>query len=401
MSVLEFSLSSRSEKGSVRQPREISYYSLDINSQQHLKSDAQLKYYYFPSEELRTVPNLNQGIGQWVRREEGQVKHLDELLRAVMQYEREDNKGKRAKADIVTYRGVMTRLLTLPYARDDDLDINAVWFDGQVFLELDAQQAAFKRREETERSKQGTFWGYKFEALATLPRPWGQCTREEIEARPKAVVDNVCEYCVVVRTGVGKTKVVLGAEVDCVGDYKPGSAAAQAGALTNNTEEEPVFLPLFDHTKEKVDALSHYVELKTTRTIETDAHARQFEAKLLKSWAQSFLVGIPKIVYGFRDAQGYVKAVEEFETAQVPKVVQASGYSSGAGKWDGQECVRFYDAVLAWLVKSVPKEEGKVWRLEYKAKAGALQLRELGEAEAKAVGDVVLPEFKEWRRSLA
>lgn len=58
------------------------------------------------------------------------------------------------------------------------------------------------------------FWGYKFETLATLPAPWGETSREYIECREQEVVNNKAQYCSVVRTGLGKTVLCLGGEVD-------------------------------------------------------------------------------------------------------------------------------------------------------------------------------------------
>ena len=41
--------------------------------------------------------------------------------------------------------------------------------------------------------------------------------------------------------------------------------------------------------------------------------------KLLKWWAQSFLLGISKIVCGFRDDAGVVRQIREFQTLELPK----------------------------------------------------------------------------------
>lgn len=64
------------------------------------------------------------------------------------------------------------------------------------------------------------FWGYKFETLATLPAPWGETSREYIEGREQEVVNNKAQYCSVVRTGLGKTVLCLGGEVDA-GESSP------------------------------------------------------------------------------------------------------------------------------------------------------------------------------------
>ena len=45
----------------------------------------------------------------------------------------------------------------------------------------------------------------------------------------------------------------------------------------------------------------------------------------MKWWAQSFLVGIPKIVCGFRDDDGVVKNVQHFKTSMLAHECQVSG----------------------------------------------------------------------------
>ena len=37
----------------------------------------------------------------------------------------------------------------------------------------------------------------------------------------------------------------------------------------------------------------------------------------MKWWAQSFLVGVPKIVCGFRDDEGIVKSLQHFKTLMI------------------------------------------------------------------------------------
>lgn len=56
--------------------------------------------------------------------------------------------------------------------------------------------------------------GYKFETLATMPSTWDETSREYIEGRETHVVNNKEQYCSVVRTGIGKTILCLGGEVD-------------------------------------------------------------------------------------------------------------------------------------------------------------------------------------------
>ena len=60
------------------------------------------------------------------------------------------------------------------------------------------------------------FGGYKFESLCTLEKTWDESTREEIETRNENVVDNIQQYCSVVRTQLGSSTIIMGGEVDCL-----------------------------------------------------------------------------------------------------------------------------------------------------------------------------------------
>ena len=42
----------------------------------------------------------------------------------------------------------------------------------------------------------------------------------------------------------------------------------------------------------------------------------------MKFWAQSFLVGVPRIVCGFRDDQGIVLDVVQYKTLEIPRQVR-------------------------------------------------------------------------------
>ena len=56
--------------------------------------------------------------------------------------------------------------------------------------------------------------GYKFETLCLLPSTWDTTPREYIEGREDLVVNNHAQYCSVVKTGIGKSTMIIGGEVD-------------------------------------------------------------------------------------------------------------------------------------------------------------------------------------------
>lgn len=68
----------------------------------------------------------------------------------------------------------------------------------------------------------------------------------------------------------------------------------------------------------------------------------KYERKLLKFWAQSFLLGVPTIIVGMRDQDGIVRRLEQLDTASIPGKVKKVGKAS----WDGNICINFTAAFL-------------------------------------------------------
>jgi RAT1-interacting protein len=357
------SLSSRI-KSSLKQPREITSFSIDINNKVQL-SDGSLKYFYFPENLLDKQIDLCGGFKDFIEKDESTPQHLNELLKAIKGYE--EKHGENVSADIITWRGIMTKLLCLPYNNNDDIDLNIEFFDGHIFMEEDHKLKMSKQRHMNERDKLMCYWGYKFESAATINQPWSQTSREEIETRLKRPVNNIEQYCSVVKTGIGNLRIVLGGEVDCVKDYKPTDG--------RNT-------------------LPHYLELKTSSTIRSDFDARKFENKIFKAWAQSFLLGVPTIIYGFRDKNGIVRSLEEFKTEEIPAIVKKSDLTPSNQKWNGMDAIGFYAAILDWIKNTVGTDENVKWRLQYHRNSEEVQLFRLPGGE-----DFLLDEFRQWRLS--
>lgn len=67
-----------------------------------------------------------------------------------------------------------------------------------------------------------------------------------------------------------------------------------------------------------------------------------FESKLLKFWAQSFLLGVPKIIVGFRSRDGLLLKTQELETSAIPDTVKRRGRA----RWDGNLAINFASAFL-------------------------------------------------------
>jgi len=212
--------------------------------------------------------------------------------------------------------------MAVPFSKLDSWEMNTTLFQGTIYIEENHKKKLDSREGENSQHRRPgaasqdmmSYWGYKFETLSLLPQPWYNTTREYIETREDQVVNNHAQYCSVVRTGFGKVKMIIGGEVDAVWDIKP------------EDKSRPI----------------NWVELKTSAEIFNERDQIKFERKLLKFWAQSFLLGVPKIIVGFRSQDGILQRLEELNTQTIPEKVQ----KYGKNLWDGQICINFAAAFL-------------------------------------------------------
>ncbi|KAJ6024934.1 decapping endonuclease targeting mRNA [Penicillium herquei] len=376
----------------IRRPKEVTCFSYDDKRQFSL-GDSSMQYYYPPS----LPADLNLGFNTFQKLNDTPDEHLDALLDAITALERDTE--KKCDVDVITWRGMMTKILAAPYdmmngyvrlieaaqalnallltkfillqIRDECDLFPESWKQFLICFRFIEENNAYKNEQKEiqrhQRMPPGMasqemmmYWGYKFEVLSVLRQPWDPTPRDEIEARPDQVVNNSAQYCSVVKTGMGSVRMILGGEVDAVWDCKP------------EKKEDPI----------------HWVELKTSAEIRNDRDMLKYERKLLKFWAQSFLLGVPTIIVGFRDQQGIVHRLEELETASIPGKVK----KIGRGSWDGNICINFAAAFLEWL-KGTIKEEG-VWRIRKQEKSPVI---EVFKVEDSGYGDILSPAFKAWR----
>lgn len=89
-------------------------------------------------------------------------------------------------------------------------------------------------------------------------------------------------------------------------------------------------------------AKTNWVELKTSMEIRDDRSRQNFERKLMKFWIQSFLLGVPKIIVGFRSPQGILTRIEEIKTENIPETAARRNVSS----WNANMCINFASAFL-------------------------------------------------------
>ncbi|KIW09572.1 hypothetical protein, variant [Verruconis gallopava] len=274
------------------------------------------------------------------------------------------------KADIITWRGMMTKLMTAPFERFDGFEMRATVFQGTIFIEEDHE--AKMRHNSRNNSRPGpegipndmyAYWGYKFESLCLIPDTWDATSRDYIEGRESHVVSNKAQYCSIVRTGIGPISMIMGGEVDAVWDQKPEDPS------------EPI----------------NYLELKTAQTPESELDEVKFERKLCRMWAQSFLLGVPKLIVGFRSRNGILQSTAEFKVRDIPGMVKRRRQT-----WDGNLAIKFLEHVLHFLKETI-RGDG-VWSIRRGAKGG--RTIEVMKIESKGTGGILSEEFLRWRMEL-
>jgi RAT1-interacting protein len=84
------------------------------------------------------------------------------------------------------------------------------------------------------------------------------------------------------------------------------------------------------------------VELKTSAEIRSDRDMENFDRKMMKFWIQSFLLGVPKIIVGFRSKDGILQRLESISTAKIPDIASRKPRPL----WDGNVCINFANGFL-------------------------------------------------------
>lgn len=135
----------------------------------------------------------------------------------------------------------------------------------------------------------------------------------------------------------------------------------------------------------------------------------RFDRKLLKFWIQSFLLGIPKIIVGFRtnDERGILTRVQEYNTTALPHLVADRAISEGRRPpWEKEVCINFAGEFLTFLRDTIVKyskyssangaSQGAVWKVRRKERSDVV---EVFQVEESGYGDILSREFVAWRRT--
>jgi RAT1-interacting protein len=89
----------------IKRPQEVAHFSFDDNHK-YVYDDSGINYYVPPP----IGADLKEGFNTFKHHEDKEDAHLDALLKALVDKEKKDGDVARAKADFVTWRGMMTKV---------------------------------------------------------------------------------------------------------------------------------------------------------------------------------------------------------------------------------------------------------------------------------------------------
>ncbi|PRP87677.1 putative Protein dom-3 [Planoprotostelium fungivorum] len=347
-------------RNAAKRGKEISCFQIDADGKISVGAKDQFRVFSSPQLPI----DLNVGFDQFVPKKDQTA--IDPILETI-----EKSNIDLKPVHFVSFRNNFNKIMETPYSRNEwSIDIEKK--ENTIFFHI------VQKPDSTEPQQQKfSYYGY----------PLYVCTDTN---NSKSVDPNV-QFCSLVSLNMSEHKILLAAEIDCyrsstkrkmeVPDATDGATTSSTtsqdgGAKTGDTLSRLLFLTSSrTDPPEKIISQSSYIELKTSKTIDSEKVNHTFlRYKLLKFWIQSHLAGVPNIFCGFRDDEGMVRSVRDIQVEDIPNQVR--------GKWNPAECVAFTYGLLTWLRGQV--KEGRGYTLTfsepYREPTGSC----LGRAEATA-----------------
>ncbi|XP_018006709.1 decapping and exoribonuclease protein [Hyalella azteca] len=213
------------------------------------------------------------------------------------------------KPDFVTSRYVARHLLTSIYS-SETLKLRATRVGETIFMCQVISDDQLRQLNASEDQLRMASRGLKFEQFMTDG------------SDPSTGNDENESYCVIVRTQLSEHSLLYGAEVDGM-DKK---------LYSSNRLPRPTDL----------------IELKTHRLSRARTQSLP-KYKMRETWVQCALVGIPRVVCGFRDDRGVVRRLRSFRVANLP--------SDSQGFFSPDAMVTALNELLQWAKTEVEDDD--------------------------------------------
>ncbi|WFD34386.1 decapping endonuclease targeting mRNA [Malassezia cuniculi] len=203
---------------------------------------------------------------------------------------------------VVTWRGIMTKLCTAWSLQSDG---PPQFREG---FELNAMMVKY--------------YGRSFESYCTRDSPDAHDADKPFSASCPpgwgGEVNQNVQWCHIVKTRLGNSRILLGGEVDCV---------------------------------EGDDDTEHVVELKTSMQPNGARDETNLRVKMLRMYMQSFLLGVRTLVIGFRDAHGMLLDHKRYRTTDLPRLVRGQ-----PGQWNANDNLAYGAHIISYIRRAVAFE---------------------------------------------
>lgn len=316
-------INQKSTTTALKQPKEVAYYSRNQQGDIFPFDDGKLKYYYLPDNDINKDIDLNSGFKKFKNCQQTfkDIATLEPILETIIQYE--TLKGKPLKCDIVAYSETIVKLICSSFenSKINPIDMRLIAYKGQLYIKDMTSQRDSKKQMTAQ-----DYIPYKFETIATLTQPLPYIQRDTLEKRHRKISNNGDNFFSLVKTGISKAKFLLCGDINCIYDFK----------------------------QDGKDNLKHYTKLCVSPIVSNLNDSHKFETLIFKTWLRCFLMGIPKIIYGFYDNNNILKTVEEFTTEQIPILFKEHNPDLAT---KCTNAIKWYGLFSEWLLKIVPHEE--------------------------------------------
>ncbi|WFC97839.1 decapping endonuclease targeting mRNA [Malassezia yamatoensis] len=242
------------------------------------------------------------------------------------------------RANVITWRGILTKLCTAwschvqaPPMFREGFELNVMMLGDTLIMEevppTVEERTALSNKSKSMKQRRATYFGYSFESYCTLDtsHPIDPEKVTEFSASPAgwgADVNTNQQWCHIVKTRLGDSRLILGGEVDCVKTEK-----------ANEKGKESV------------------LELKTSMVPRNEQDQMMLQVKMLRMYMQSFLLGVESIVIGFRDPKGTLVTHEQYRTTDLPRMVR-----NKPGQWNANDNLAFGSCIIQWLRQSIGRD---------------------------------------------
>lgn len=320
------------------EPEELGTYSLVGGEGAYAKGNVHGRYLLMPERLYDLHWDLDEGYADVVRLDRNQIPVMDTTLQWILDNKAtfsnaidKMNPSKRPTSDggvpraYVVRRGALHSAFCTPYDIRSDWMIGATRHQGVIYLkafDTEAWKAQSRNREVNSFQDHATFWGHNFEQHITSEKPG-------MPAATGAPVVERESLQAVARSRLGKHNIIICGEVD---------------ALDNAVQNER--------------SMEKYVELKTRIIPKDEMQEKKFRRyKLWNWWSQSYLMGLKRVICGFRDHKGVVRYLKEYSVDTIPEECEQEGL------WCSAEGLNFCNQFLSFVESNLGRDDSRVVHL--------------------------------------